>query len=843
LALWVIGLLPLASPIAQAGAGSRTDAATAATPAVAPAASPTIDHVILNEVKVDAPDTDTGYEWVELRGPAGGALTNLYLVTVDGDGGVRGVTDSVVDLSPFAIGSNGMLFVGSTLPVSPVIPPETTRVSVAGFTLENGSNSVVLVSSTIELTAGTDLDPDDDGDLDLTGGANMVDGIAISDGGVGDLVYAPTLGSGCQCRPGAATRFANATAPLVSSAWFGGALGGGSATETYDLAQITANFPSGGALSPGGGNIPAYDPAPWVLINELDVNPPGDIDGDHEWVEFRAPPGTDLSGWTFLSIDGDASAAGQADEGIDLNGVIVGTDGLVLAASNNAGAPVPPPETTFYDVGDSFNLENGTNSFLLFDVTLAIGPDYDVNNDGVLDGVSPAFIRDGLGWFDTESSSVDWTYGSSPLSPPPSTVDYFECACVPDAASRLPREDEPEKTSEWYWGNLVGAPDAITFGAHNLLFPVGGELTPGRPNVPAPECEGLTATMWGDGDLTGTSGADVIVGYGSDQDITPGGGDDTVCAGDGDDVVMDGPGNDLIEGEEGDDRFVAARGTAGQDVFRGAAGTDTADYGARTKRVVVWVNGAADDGAPGELDNIDTDVENLVGGIASDTLRGSSLVNRLDGGLGNDTLDAREGDDQLAGGDGTDSLNGGPGADSEFGGAGTDTFDQQATANGADVLDGGTDTDTVSYAQRGAAVTVTLDDDATGDGAPSEDDRIRFVEIVKATRFGDTLTGGPAADQLIAGAGNDHVHGGPGNDSILGQGGHDILNGDGDDDVILGAAGSDSVTGDAGTDQLYGGLAADHLDSQDGVAGDIVDGGDGLDTALFDAGDLVENVP
>ena len=67
-------------------------------------------------------------------------------------------------------------------------------------------------------------------------------------------------------------------------------------------------------------------------------------------------------------------------------------------------------------------------------------------------------------------------------------------------------------------------------------------------------------------------------------------------------------------------------------------------YAARSGAVVVDIDGNADDGSGLDSrtattgDNVKTDVENLIGTSAADTLTGSSLGNRLDGGLGADIL-------------------------------------------------------------------------------------------------------------------------------------------------------------------------------------------------------------
>ncbi len=75
-------------------------------------------------------------------------------------------------------------------------------------------------------------------------------------------------------------------------------------------------------------------------------------------------------------------------------------------------------------------------------------------------------------------------------------------------------------------------------------------------------------------------------------------------------------------------------------------------------------------------------------------------------------------------------------------------------------IDGGDGIDTLSYAHRTSAVTITLG----GAGA----DTVTDVEILAGSNFGDTLTGD---------AEDNNIDGGDGNDTIVGGGGSDTLSG------------------------------------------------------------------
>ena len=69
--------------------------------------------------------------------------------------------------------------------------------------------------------------------------------------------------------------------------------------------------------------------------------------------------------------------------------------------------------------------------------------------------------------------------------------------------------------------------------------------------------------------------------------------------------------------------------------------------GPGTAGVTANLDGTANDGAAGEGDQIDTDVESLVGTMRDDKLTGSSGQNLLQGGLGSDTLSGGAGGDTL----------------------------------------------------------------------------------------------------------------------------------------------------------------------------------------------------
>ena len=160
--------------------------------------------------------------------------------------------------------------------------------------------------------------------------------------------------------------------------------------------------------------------------------------------------------------------------------------------------------------------------------------------------------------------------------------------------------------------------------------------------------------------LLGNAGNDFIVGGGGNDTLTGGSGNDTLIGGagndridaqGGDDKLLGGPGNDTLLGRGGNDTL---DGGLGSDDFSGGTGIDLVTYAGRTDNLLITVNDFANDGAPGEKDNVRRDNEIIGGGSGNDSIVGSA---------NSETLIGNNGDDTLVGGAGRDSLNGGRGAD------------------------------------------------------------------------------------------------------------------------------------------------------------------------------------
>jgi Ca2+-binding RTX toxin-like protein len=239
----------------------------------------------------------------------------------------------------------------------------------------------------------------------------------------------------------------------------------------------------------------------------------------------------------------------------------------------------------------------------------------------------------------------------------------------------------------------------------------------------------------GDDHLDGGSGAETIHGGPGADAIAGRGGGDLLDGDDGNDTLSGdgttngneglGGGDDQLHGGAGDDVLTgdAVNGGAvvGHDLLDGGPGTDTVkdDWyrfdgsgNDADPPPAVSFDGLADDGRPGENDNVvgveriesgspagpvpatfvggegpDTFMLLFTNGVVegrggNDTIAGSDYVDRIDGGAGDDQLSGGFGDDLIVGGPGHDAIDADRTASCEYGpiygtctiGAGNDTI-------------------------------------------------------------------------------------------------------------------------------------------------------------------------
>jgi hypothetical protein len=191
-------------------------------------------------------------------------------------------------------------------------------------------------------------------------------------------------------------------------------------------------------------------------------------------------------------------------------------------------------------------------------------------------------------------------------------------------------------------------------------------------------------------EVYGGEGKDQLQTYGADKVVLDGGGGDDILKGwQANDTLRGGAGNDEIQGSGGDDHIEVGDGNdsispdtyygPGNDYVDGGPGIDKVDdwtipSGDYHPPVSVSMDGAANDGRPGEADNV-VNVERiesrvsgtLAGGAGDDELTVWANMDE-----GNSTLLGNGGNDKLTAGDYRDTIDGGPGDDNINAGFGDD---------------------------------------------------------------------------------------------------------------------------------------------------------------------------
>lgn len=377
----------------------------------------------------------------------------------------------------------------------------------------------------------------------------------------------------------------------------------------------------------------------------------------------------------------------------------------------------------------------------------------------------------------------------------------------------------------------------------NLFGGAGNDALVGSSRCRNRYCWNVLSGGGGDDTVSGGAGNDYLNGGDGNDTLSAGAGTDGLDGGDGNDAVLGGPGddnylnggdgNDTVLGGPGDDNIDAGDDSDGSDLLSGGAGLNYLSYSTRQAPITITLDGIANDGESGELDNVKADFgridagagddtltagssgswlfgnagndtisggagrddlnggdgnDTLYGGAGSDALRGGAGDNTIYGGDGNDALYGDAGSDGLRGGSGNDTLWGGPGDDGlygesgddhEYGDAGEDVFYQGAESDGADVLYGGDGAhDTVNYGSRRTPVNVSLDTSAN-DGSLGEGDNVGLdggIESILGGLGNDTLVGNASANAIEGGPGDDYLEGAAGEDNLNGAGGNDEFN-------------------------------------------------------------------
>jgi serralysin len=212
-------------------------------------------------------------------------------------------------------------------------------------------------------------------------------------------------------------------------------------------------------------------------------------------------------------------------------------------------------------------------------------------------------------------------------------------------------------------------------------------------------------------------------------------------------------------------------------------GVDTYDFSRYATNLTVDLNpGAWSTSSSAQLARLHYNGSQVADGNIANALlyKGDlrSLIENAKGGAGADSITGNQADNALWGNGGNDQLSGNNGNDVLIGGA------------GGDRLDGGAGIDTASYEEATAGVVASLSNPGSNTGEAAGD-TFYFIEQLKGSNNGDTLSGDDTANALV------------------GLSGNDTLDGRGGNDVLTGGAGADTMTGGAGADTFVFAAVAD----------------------------------
>ncbi len=323
--------------------------------------------VFINEIHYDNASTDTG-EFVEVAGPAGTDLTGWSVVLYNGSATVR---------APYA-----------TLALSGTLADQTAGY---GFLALDGPGS------------------------GIQNGAP--DGLALVDDSGAVVQFLSYEGS-----------FAAVSGPAAGLASFDIDAEETSDTPAGFSLQYTGSDAEDGiwqapqAETRGAPNTGQSLAAPAPVINEFVANHTGS--DTNEYVEVLATPGADLSGYTLLQIEGDASSApGVIDSATPL-GTADGAGYWTTGFLNNA-------------------FENGTMSLLLVEgFTGAAGDDLDTDDDGMLDTTPWSAVADAVAASD--GGAGDRAYGGTVLA-----AGFDGGSFTVGGASRIPDGADTDSVGDW----------------------------------------------------------------------------------------------------------------------------------------------------------------------------------------------------------------------------------------------------------------------------------------------------------------------------------------------------------------------------------------------------------
>lgn len=400
-----------------------TAGALAAVALAAPAAAAAPVTPVINEFSANITGTDVaGSEYIEVLGAPDSDLSAYTVLEIEGDAGTAiGVVDEVAVLG--TADADGRYLV-----------------SLPSNGLENGTISLLLVTG-FTGALGNDLDADNDGVFDAAT-FEIVDAVAVNDGGAGDVTYGGTVLTvgydGQSFAPGGASRIPDGTDTNTTADWIRNDFDGAG------LAGFTGTLAEGEALNTPGA------------VNATTVDEPGiEVDCTTETVAIG-------------EVQGSGSASPLAGEGLAVRGVVVGDfqeggfDGYYLQDAGDANAAtsdgifVYAPDGTDVAVGDEVVVGGTVSEFNgLTEITV---DDMEVCASGI---ALPAATTLELPATPEEREALEGMYVTLPQEL--AILEYFNFGRFGEVALGTDRQYQPTATYE------PGSAAAIQLAIDNAL--------------------------------------------------------------------------------------------------------------------------------------------------------------------------------------------------------------------------------------------------------------------------------------------------------------------------------------------------------------------------------------
>lgn len=363
--------------------------------------------LVINEFKANIAEDEHSKQYIELRGEPSSTIKDTYIVVIDGDEGEEGHVDYAYNLSGVKVGSNGLIILKNKDEYNDIISSETTIINdplirtydkdVDGEEYEDGilehdAITYALITSSTEIKKDDDLDTNNDGVLDLSNNAKVIDSLGSLDGGDG-FVYSENILTQSASDPDAATRFYDDLTSDSLTAWANGDIYEDpnkddselSGELLYDTLQASSNLPPKASLSPGTHN---FKKAPFIIINEV-------VNNENKYIELLSNPSQSLKDVYLLVINNDTNTIAKS---IDLSQITAKETGLTiirdLSSTISLGSAIES-----VDIDLSLLSNDKTALVLAYSKTETIKTGDTFSEDDII-------ILDNIGWGGTNYSNI-----------------------------------------------------------------------------------------------------------------------------------------------------------------------------------------------------------------------------------------------------------------------------------------------------------------------------------------------------------------------------------------------------------------------------------------------------